>query len=86
MTLRTHMATGILAAVLLLGPAPATHAQDAMRLDTMFRESLSQGGDPQGRRQGERRSAEERRHDEGRNVHRPEEEGRRTQARPEEAR
>lgn len=86
MTIHTRMAPGVLAAALLFGLAPACRAQDGMQLDTMFRESLSQGRDPQARREEERRRAEERRYEEGRHVRRREEEGRRVQGRPEEGR
>lgn len=86
MTISRRLAPGILAAVLLLGQAHVSSAQDGMQLDTMFRESLSQGRDPQVRREEERRRAEERRYEEGRNVRRREEEERRVQGRPEEGR
>jgi len=88
MGIRTRVAPGILAAGLLLGLAhtPAAFAQDSMQLDTMFRESLSHGRDPQGRREEERRQVEGRRYQEGRNVRRREEERRHVQGRPEEGR
>ena len=41
----------------------AAFAQDSLQLDTMFRESLSQGRDFQARREDERRRVEERRYE-----------------------
>lgn len=69
MTINTRLAFGVPAAALLFGLAavPTALAQDSMQLDTMFRESLSQGRDFQQKREEERRRVQGRRH-QGRDV------------------
>jgi hypothetical protein len=69
MTDRARMALAVPAAALLFGVAFSTPsgAQDSMQLDTMFRESLSQGRDFQAKREEESRRVQRRRY-EGRDA------------------
>jgi hypothetical protein len=65
MTTGTRSAVGVSAAAVLMGVlfGPAAFAQDSMQLDTMFRESLSQGRDFQAKREDERRRVQGRRYE-----------------------
>jgi pentapeptide MXKDX repeat protein len=66
MTTNSRLAFAVSAAGLLFGLvlSSASFAQDAMQLDTMFRESLSRGHDFQQKREEEGRRAQGRRHEE----------------------
>jgi len=65
MTTGTRSVVGVSAAAVLIGFlfGSAAFAQDSMQLDTMFRESLSQGHDFQAKRETERRRIQERRYE-----------------------
>jgi pentapeptide MXKDX repeat protein len=65
MTTGTRSAVGVSAAAILIGFlfGSAAFAQDSMQLDTMFRDSLSQGRDFQAKREDERRRVQERRYE-----------------------
>jgi hypothetical protein len=68
-TRTNHTRLAVPAVALLLGVAfsSPSRAQDGMQLDSMFKESLSQGRDLQQKREGEARPAQGRRY-EGRDV------------------
>jgi hypothetical protein len=65
MTTGARSAVGVSAAAVLIGVlfGSAAVAQDSMQLDTMFRESLSQGRDFQANREDEGRRVQRRRYE-----------------------
>jgi hypothetical protein len=65
MTIGTRSAVGVSAVAILIGVwfGSAAFAQDSMQLDTMFRESLSQGRDFQAKREDERHRVQGRRYE-----------------------